>query len=193
MVGQVKGRVRSVRALLVLGVTCAVTLVSCGGDSLSLTEYSEEVGALITSVDSRLDAHADELASAAPDLTAAQAYFDDRVDGYTELVDGVEALNPPPEASWIHGELQRILVTLLEAEQDRAAAAASLVSADELDQAWEGPEAQVIRAAELEAIEICYAAQTQIDETQDRESLEDVAWIPSQMKEVVLVSFGCPE
>ena len=168
-------------------------LAACGSDELSLAEYSEEVASLITRVDSRMDAEFAEVKSAPPDLEVAQAYFASRVDGYQELVDGVEGLNPPVEASWIHAELERILGSLLTAEEERAAVAAALTSVDQLDEAWQGPEAQAIRAAELEAIELCHAAQTQVDETQDREELQDVAWIPSQMKEVVLVSFGCPE
>ena len=168
-------------------------LVSCGGGSLSLTEYSEEVAALITRVDNRLDALAAEIAAAPPNVAAAQAYFDARVAGYRELVDGVEGLDPPDEVTWIHAELRTILAGLLAAEEDRAVFASTLEYVDELDLAWEGEEAKAIRTAELMAIELCYVAQEQIDATGDRESLQGVAWIPDQMKEVVLVSFGCPE
>jgi hypothetical protein len=60
--------------------------VSCGGGSLSLTEYSEEVAALITPVDSRLDALAAEIAEAPPNVAAAQGYFDARVAGWFGFV-----------------------------------------------------------------------------------------------------------
>jgi hypothetical protein len=71
--------------------------------------------------------------------------------------------------------------------------AKTVVSIEDLDQVWEGPEAQAVRAAEMQAIELCYAAQDQIDATEDREAFGDTPWIPSQLKEVVRVSFNCPE
>ncbi len=158
-----------------------------------MSEYSDQVATLIIRVDGRLDAHAERLAAAAPNVEETQAFFDDRVIGYHELVDGIDALEPPDEVVELHAALQEILASLLTAEEARAAFARTVSSVEELDQVWEGPEAQAVRAAELQAIELCYAAQGQIDATEDREGFRHVPWIPSQLQEVVRVSFNCPE
>ena len=170
----------------------ALALSSCGDEAMSLTEYSEEVAEVIAREDSKLDALGAEVAAAPEDVEMAQTYFDERVASYQRMASGIADLNPPEEASWLHNELERLVAKLLAAEEARAVFAATLVSVDELDQAWEGPEAQAIREAEFEAIELCRVAQQQIDATQDREALEGVPWVPPEMKEVVLVSFNCP-
>lgn len=172
---------------------CTLVLGACGADSLTLSEYSSEIAELINGVDGRLDAHADELFSSPASVEATRAYLEDRVAGYNELVDGVDTLNPPEEAADLHAALGEILGRLLIAEEARAAFAATVDSIDDLDQVWEGAEAQVVREAEQEAILLCYAAQDRIDETEEREDLADVPWIPSEMKEVVRVAFDCPE
>ncbi len=182
--------VRRTFAVAVLGTLC---LLACGADTLSLSEYSDRVATVITRVDGRLDAHAERLAAAAPDVEATQAFFEDRVAGYQELVDSIDALEPPEEVVDLHAALQEILGSLLTAEEARAVFADTVSSVEELDQVWVGPQAQAVRAAELQAIELCYAAQGQIDATEDREAFGDLPWIPSQLQEVVRVSFNCPE
>jgi hypothetical protein len=182
-----------VQRAFVISTLSALLFSACGGGSLSLSEYSDSVATLIARVDGRLDAHAERLAAAQPDVEATQAFFDDRVVGYHELVDGLEVLEPPEEAAELHATLQEIMASLLTAEEARAVFAETVSSVEEIDQMWEGPEAQAVRAAELEAIDLCYAAQDQVDATEDREAFGDTPWIPSQLKEVVRVSFNCPE
>lgn len=176
-----------------VGLLCALLIAACGGDQLSLSEYSGEVAAIIGRVDGRLDTHAAELAAAPPDVEATRAYLDDRVRGYRELVDGIDALDPPEQIDELHATLREILGALLVAEEARAAYAATVETVGGLTQVWEGPESQAVRAAELQAIELCYAAQQQIDDTGAREDLEGIVWIPAEMREVVRVSFDCPE
>ncbi len=81
---------------------------------------------------------------------------------------------------------------LLVAEEARAAFAKTVSSVEELDLVWEGPEAQAIRTAEEEAIILCYAAQSQFDQTQQREAFAEVPWMPSELREVVQVALNCP-
>jgi len=38
---------------------------------------------------------------------------------------------------------------------------------------------------------LCQSAQSTFDETAVREELGDVPWVPPEMKEVVIVTFGC--
>ena len=57
-----------VKRTFVVAAFGALLLSACGGASLSLSEYSDEVAALIIGVDGRLDAHA-ELTFSAAELT----------------------------------------------------------------------------------------------------------------------------
>ena len=54
------------------------------------------------------------------------------------------------------------------------------------------PEGQAADAVLEEVFAFCRASQAEFDATEDREALEDAAWVPSEMKEVVKVAFGCP-
>ena len=160
---------------------------------MTLSEYSNEAAALIERVDSRLDERHAQFVAAPPSVEGTQAYLAERVAGYHELVDGFDDLDPPEQVAELHAAVENIFGELLAAEQARASFAATVVSSDTLDQVWEGPEAQAVRAAELQAITLCYAAQDQIDETQERAAVGDVPWMPPDLKEVVRVSFDCPE
>jgi len=171
----------------------AVVLAACGGSSLTLAEYSSQTAAVLGRVDSRLDAHAEDFFSSPASLEGTLAYLEDRVGGYHELVDGINELNPPEQVADLHEALQEILEKLLETETVRLAFAGTITSVADLDQVWEGPEAQAVREAELEAIAICFAAQAQVDATADREAFADTPWIPPEMREVVVAAFGCPK
>lgn len=181
-------RVVAIRSLLVV-----VVLAACGRGALSLPEYSHEVDVLLATVDSRLDAHAAELATAPPDVERTRVYLADRVAGYEELRDGLAGIDPPDQIADLHSELRHLVEKLLAAEEARSAFAARIESVDDLDLVWEGPEAQLVTAAQREAIQLCYAAQEFVDATEAREDLADLPWIPEELKEVVRVAFGCPE
>jgi hypothetical protein len=56
----------------------------------------------------------------------------------------------------------------------------------------ETPEGQAADAVLEEVFAFCRASQAEFDATEVREALEDAAWVPSEMKEVVKVAFGCP-
>jgi hypothetical protein len=175
-------------------VVTALVLGACGGGgTLSLSDYSNEVDELLTKVDGRLDAHAADLFASAPDVERTRAYVADRVSGYEELTEALANLNPPDQIADLHETLRGLAEKLLSAETARAAFADTVESVEDLDQVWEGPEAQAVAAAEQEAILLCYAAQEFLDETEAREDLADLPWIPEELKEVVRVSFGCPE
>ena len=176
-----------------VAVAAAVlVLAGCGDGTQTLSEYSEEVTDLILTFDAELDAEAEEYSAIAPDVEGAQAYFQARVDGYRTIVDDVADLRPPDEVVDLHDALQEILGRLLETEEARAEFADTISDVADLDQVWEGAEAQAVLAAEQEAIVLCYAAQEQFDDTAEREGLQGVPWMPPEMKEVVRVALNCP-
>ena len=180
----------AVRRLLLTVVTLTIVGSACGEPGLTLGEYSTEIAELINGIDSRLDARAAALGAEPPDLAATLGYFEARVTEYEELVAAVEAIDPPVQAADLHATLRDLLNRLLAGEKTRADFAATIGSLDDLDQAWEGPEAQAIRAVEQEAIDLCYAAQERVDQT--AEPLPEVPWLTGEIKEVVRVAFNCP-
>lgn len=86
-------------------------------------------------------------------MQGTRVYLDDRVAGYHEMVDGIDAL----------------------------------------DQVWEGPTVQAVRAAEEEAIVLCRAAQERFDDiAAGGDEAFGGPWIPAELQEVVRVALGCP-
>lgn len=177
---------------LTFAILCALGLSACGGGSLTLSEYSTEVAAVIEALDSRLDAHAQEYFAGPQTVAEAREYVRVRVEGYLEAVDGIATLDPPEEVADLHAVLEGIMAELLAAEAARAEFAGGVSSDDELELVWEGPQAQAIRGAEQEAIVLCRAAQSQFDATEQREELAYVPWMPPELKEVVRVALDCP-
>jgi hypothetical protein len=53
-------------------------------------------------------------------------------------------------------------------------------------------EGQAAEAVLEEVFAFCRASQAEFDATEERESLEDVPWLPPEMTEIVKVAFGCP-
>jgi hypothetical protein len=173
-------------------VVLVVSLVACGGSSLTLAGYADEADLLVTRVDSRLDAEAAEFFSQAPTVEGTRLYLASRVAGYTEFVAGFRDLDPPEEAEDVHEAFLEILRDLLAAEEARAQRAASLQTVDEIDQIWTGTENETVRALEQKAIELCTAAQSQFDATQERQVFTDNYWVPPELKDVVQVALDCP-
>lgn len=64
-------------------------------------------------------------------------------------------------------------------------------SESDIEPIWETPEGVAARAADADAIAVCLAAQAEFDQTADRADLANAPWIPAEMKEVILVAFGC--
>ena len=171
---------------------CAVALAACSGGNLTLSEYSSEVASVLETLDSELVAEAKNYFTEPPSIEGAQEYVRIRVDGYRDAVAVIDTLDPPDQVADLHRTLHEILTKLLAAEENRAAFAGTVTAIDELDLVWEGPEAEAVRAVEAEAIILCHAAQSQFDATEQREDLADVPWMPSDLKEVILVALDCP-
>ena len=55
----------------------------------------------------------------------------------------------------------------------------------------QSPEYLATQAVKEEAVALCQAAQAQFDSTSDREVFGEMPWIPSALREVVSVAFGC--
>jgi hypothetical protein len=97
-----------------------LVLVACGGGRLTLSEYSSEVTALVETLDSRLDAEAEEYFSGPPSVEGLREYLAIRVDGYRNAVDGIDAIDPPEQVEDLHGTFEEIMGNLLAAQSSSA-------------------------------------------------------------------------
>ncbi len=177
---------RWVGALLVLFIP------ACGGGSLTVSEYAAEVERLVAEMQSRFAALDGEWESQPPTLEGATAYWEGRLDIREDFLDGVEALDPPEVVQDQHDMALDLFGRITAADE---ALAARVATFDTITDHWEWvdtPEGRASDAVLADVYEFCRSSQAEYDSTEERESLEEVDWLPADMKEVVKVAFGCP-
>jgi outer membrane murein-binding lipoprotein Lpp len=167
----------------------AVLLASCSS-AASVTEYAEELEEFVSTMNARLDQLDAEL-GATDDLEPAKAYAVERVEARADFLSSLRGLDPPDEIVELHLVAIGIIERLLAAESALADRVLAMDSTDGLESIWRTPEGVAARSADAEAIELCLAAQSEFDDTSDRAKLSNVPWIPPELKEVVVVAFGC--
>lgn len=168
--------------IAVLGSSCA--------SEMSLSEYAEEVEALVTTMNARLDELDAELVDAA-DLNSIKEYARERVEARTVFVSGMKELDAPEAVVDLHTEAISIMGRVVETEGTLSDMVQDLDSVSDADSIWDTPEGVAARAADERAVVLCEAAQETLDSTDSRSELEGVPWIPPEMKRIVRVAFGC--
>lgn len=177
------------KSIRVLVAGLLIASAGCSG-GLSLPEYAEEVETLVAEMNARLDQLEDD-SKGQQDLADVKLHAQERVAARSDFVDALRDLEPPGEASDLHGAALGIMERLTAAEGLLADRVMAMESTDGIDAIWETPEGVAARTADAEAVELCLAAQTQFDDTAARSELEGVPWIPPEMKDVVVVALGC--
>ena len=172
------------------GVAAVALLMAACGGGLSVSEYAAEVEALVDEMNGAID-QLDVDVDANPSLEATKRYASERVEAREDFVAGMRQLDPPEQITELHEAALRIMDRLTAAESALADRVLELDTNVGVDGIWLTPEGIAARTADDEAIAICQAAQAALDETQTREQLGDVPWVPPEMKEVVVVTFGC--
>ena len=175
---------RLVAAILVSGLA----LSACGGES-SLTEYATELEAAVAQMNGQLDELDAEL-SETSDIEQVKRYANERVAARYAFVRSFETLDPPSSVSDLHDAALGIMGRVADAESALADYVNEVNSVTEIDDFWSTPLGVAARSADAEAIELCLAAQAELDTTK-RADLAGVPWIPPELKEVVVVAFGC--
>lgn len=175
---------RLIAAVLVSGLA----LSACGGGS-SLTEYAAEIESAVAEMNGQLDRIDVEL-SETNDLEQIKRYADERVAARYEFVRVLENLDPPDDGSDLRDAALGIMGRLADAEAALAAYVNELDSLADTDDVWSTPLGVAARSVDAEAVELCLAAQAELD-TSERSALAGVPWIPPELKEVVKVAFGC--
>jgi hypothetical protein len=175
---------RLVAAILVSGLA----LSACGGES-GLAEYAAELEAAAAEMNGRLDELDAEL-SETSDVEQVKRYATERVAARYTFVRVLETLDPPSNVSDLHDAALGIMGRVADAESALADYVNKVNSLTTIDDFWSTPLGVAARSADAEAIELCLAAQAELD-TSKRSDLADVPWIPPELKEVVVVAFGC--
>jgi hypothetical protein len=174
-------------------VSLALILVACGGGGLTLSEYAAQSEELVTTLITRIDLLDAEWESQIPTVDGARTYWDQRLEARVEFRKGIQALDPPDEVADFHDMTLDLFSRFTAAEEALAARVATFETATSHAEWWDTPEGRAAQAIDDEAVVICHAAQAELDATEGRDVFSDVPWIPSEMKDVVRVAFGCPE
>lgn len=175
-----------------VGCSLAVAIAGCGSGELTLSEYASEVEALVAEMESRFASIDAEWVAEPPSVDRAAEYWEDRLEIRDDFLDAIRELNPPEEVEAMHAQSIDIFTKITQADVALRAKAESFT---ELDSHWQWvdtPEGRASDAVLEDVFVFCRASQDEFDETRDRESLAEMPWIPSEMKEVVRVAFGCP-
>jgi hypothetical protein len=170
-------------------IVIAVLASSCAS-KISLPEYAEEVEALTTTMNSRLDELDAELVNTT-DLNSIKEYARERVEARTAFLSGMEELGAPDAVVDLHTEAISIMGRVVETEGTLSDTVQDLDSVSDVDSIWNTPEGVAARAADERAVVLCEAAQETLDSTDSGSELEGVPWIPPEMKQIIRVAFGC--
>lgn len=171
----------------------AFLLVACADDNLSLHEYGTQAEVLVIAVTQRIDALDAELESYSQTDEGTQTYWTRRLEARVEFLEGLESLDPPDDAVELHGIVVDLFDRLNTAEEALAARVVTMETGVGPAQWWDTPEGLAANAVDEEVDSICHVAQAEFDKTEERDVFADTPWIPSEMKEVVRVAFGCSE
>ncbi len=182
---------------LALGVT--LLLWGCGGGEMSLTEYVEQLNAIVDRARQQYEtlvaspqgavliAEGAQLTDFTPqDLQAA---FERVKEIEVEVQEATDAIEPPEQITDLHNFFFDFDdESFISAQDAMAARAGTAVDWEELS---ESPEMAAYRVALAEDKETCTDFEAELDATEERGVFADTPWIPGELKEIVEVVLGC--
>ncbi len=168
-------------------------VAGCGGGELTIGEYAEQLEVAVSTMNRRISVLDSDLESEPLTIEGTRSYFEEKIAARDELLESFRAIEPPEEAADMHAAALDIVSKLTNAERALAQRADEIETGDELSELWDTQAGLTASAVDEEARAFCAAAQAQFDSTADRAAVfEGQPWIPSELKEVVQVFFGCP-
>lgn len=176
---------------LVLAITLVLLVAGCGDGELSMTDYATQVESLLIAMNGRIDALDVEAGSQSSTLESTRIFWETKVVARREFIEGLESIEPPEEAEEMHGAALGIVSRLTDADEAVAELVGTMEREQELRLLGESAEFLATDAVDEEAVALCQAAQAEFDSTADREVFRNTPWIPSELREVVVVAFGC--
>lgn len=174
--------------LVAVALISSLVVAACGGEP-SLADYASELESAVAEMNTRLD-ELDVGMSDTGDLDEIKEYARERVAARDAFVAVLGELEPPSEVGDLHTTAEDIIGRLADAEAALADYVSGLEPGADVGDLWATPLGVAARAADAESIELCLAAQSELD-TSERSELAGVPWIPPELKEVVVVAFGC--
>ena len=180
--------IRRVFPALVLALVAG----GCSSGELSLTEYADEVEDLVAEMEAGFVELDTDWLSEPPSVDRAQEYWDGRLQIRFDFLESVESLRPPDEVVAMHEDSVAVFTKITDADLVLRARVDQYEAIDDHWQWVDTPEGRAADAVLAEVYEFCRESQEEFDATKERGQLEDTPWIPSEMKEVVSVAFGCP-
>ena len=184
---------RSPRWLLILLVGLALPgLSSCGSPTPTAAEYADEIEDLVGDMEERFAAADAAWEAETPSLDGALAYWDERLDIREDFIDDLEEMRYPPEVADMHDAALEVFRRITAADVAIAESVRAYPEVTEHRPWLDTPEGQASLAVLEDVFAFCRESQAEFDATTEREGLEDVPWLPSEMSQVIKVAFGCP-
>lgn len=175
-----------------IGLVLASVVAGCGGDPPTVSAYAAEVEHLVAGMEVQFAALDDDWESKHPSLTGALEYWDSRLGIRNDFLAGIEELEPPDEVAVMHEAAVDVFKRMTDADIALQARVAGFETIDDHWQWVDTPEGRAADEVLEEVFAFCRASQEEFDSTRDRANLDESAWLPAEMREVVRVAFGCP-
>jgi len=175
------------------GAVLILLVAACGGGNLTLTEYNAQGSAFVAVMEEQLLALDVEWEENEPTVERARSYWDRRIEARVEALEGLQTLETPEELADLMGKGLDLFDQLTTAEMVLADRVKSYDTVSDPVEWWSTPEGEAVQAMDEEINAYCLVVQARYDATIDRIVLSDVAWIPSDMKEIVQIDVGCEQ
>ena len=176
---------------LLLPICLAVLVAGCGNGELNLADYAGQAEQLLTAMNRRIDTLEAQFQTEGFTLDNTREFWETKVVARREFIAGMESIEPPEEAAEMHAAAIGIVSRLMTADEAVAQLVRSMETDQDLNGLLQSPEFLATEVVDEEAVALCQAAQAEFDSTADRAVFGDTPWIPSELREVVSVAFGC--
>jgi hypothetical protein len=188
----------SLRRVLVVALL-AVLAASCGGGELSMSDYTERVGAVVARASQQygdlvaspqgavLIADPEQIEDFSPqDLQTALEHVR-QIEAEVEA--SIAAIDPPEQVAEFHDLFFTFGEGFISAQEALAAKAGNTADWEELS---ESSEMSAYRAALAKDRQDCFDFRSELSTiSEQRGDLSETPWIPSDLKEVFSVFLGC--
>jgi hypothetical protein len=174
-----------------VGVYLSLVVVACGGEDLTLGEYSTQGQAITVVMEQRIQALDSGLDFQTANADDVDDYWNRRVEARVDALERLQDLNPPATIADLHEQGMDLFSELVEGEKTMAVRIASFDAVTEPSQWWETAEGKSVLAVNEQILVLCNQFQAMYDATVARVVLSDAPWIPERMKEVIQIDVGC--
>ena len=185
------GGLEDVMRRISVGVCLSLVVVACGGEDLTLSEYSTQGQAITMVMEERIQALDSGLDFQTANTVDVDDYWDRRVEARVDALERLQDLNPPATIAELHEQGMDLFSDLVEGEKALAVRIASFDAVTEPTKWWDTAEGKSVQAVNEQIFVLCNQFQVTYDATVARVVLSDTPWIPDRMKEVIQIDIGC--